>query len=40
VAPVERDRFLAGDIEAARALVASGMFKDWMTGGLLPGGID
>jgi histidine ammonia-lyase len=40
VAPVERDRFLAGDIEAARALVASGMFRGWMVGGLLPGGID
>jgi histidine ammonia-lyase len=40
VAPVERDRFLAGDIEAARALVASGRFRDWMIGGLLPGGID
>jgi histidine ammonia-lyase len=38
VAPVERDRFLAGDIDAARMMVESGMFGRWMTEGLLPSG--
>jgi len=39
VAPLERDRFLAGDLEAARALVETGIFRRWMVDGLLPGGI-
>jgi histidine ammonia-lyase len=38
VAPVERDRFLAGDIDAARELVESGVFGRWMTEGLMPSG--
>jgi histidine ammonia-lyase len=38
VAPVERDRFLAGDLEAARDLVESGAFGAWMPDGLLPAG--
>jgi histidine ammonia-lyase len=38
VAPVERDRFLAGDLEAARELVESGAFGAWMPDGLLPAG--
>jgi histidine ammonia-lyase len=38
VAPVTRDRYLADDIDAARQLVESGMFRAHMTDGLLPGG--
>ncbi len=38
VAPVERDRFLAPDIEAARELVEAGTFRSEMTEGLLPSG--
>lgn len=38
VAPVERDRFLAPDLEAARALVESGRFRRDMPAGLLPSG--
>ncbi len=38
VAPVERDRFLAGDLEAARELVESGALRAWMPDGLLPAG--
>lgn len=38
VPPVARDRFLANDIDAARELVESGMFRNHMTDGLLPGG--
>ncbi|MBL8698869.1 MAG: histidine ammonia-lyase [Alphaproteobacteria bacterium] len=40
VAPVERDRFLAPDLEAARELVEAGTFRRDMTAGLLPSATD